>query len=567
MVWTLRWTAALVRLTVILSIAACARAPYGVARGTNVVAGALEHVSLAWIEGWACNPLDTAQNLTVDIYASAVERTGSSHCVQRAGATLCHCGTAVARHLREQGVATQCAGTAWKGFHLETPPALLDGVQHNVFAFTGADSASPLGAPFSFTSDTLYQQEFFGNGSVDFHLLVNQRHGMGELPAAEVDMYGSDHTLFVFWPPQSRTTAVVPTSIDFSASTGVQAALPRRLSQRQVGDAGCYEHDGTTRCNSVSVAGSSVGFVVDTRALGYYSGFVGMQIGWSKPPRPWVSGSKLRVSATVTQPLAFKDDVTTSPDNIAYWYFVLFLNDRSQLTGHKRGVWLTQQAWQSRSEGLEMEYCTHCDPAHDTKCPIAGGRCNNDSKQCEYPCVNLSSRWCPAKPDQTCFQYRLNNPRSPAAWISGDTSYVQLPLLQSASQYLSLCGNGSYADSGSHGKLAANWTGPGTHIYCFEISRTQLISSLVMLNMAALRQDRGAPCSSSNSSTTCSAGRACVHGECRVFGQLSTDPSDFELQFMLINAEAVGPGHHIDGTPDIARIGLSVQDYTAKIVR
>ena len=143
---------------------------------------------------------------------------------------------------------------------------------------------------------------------------------------------------------------------------------------------------------------------------------------------------------------------------------------------------------------------------------------------------------------------------------------LQLPLLQSASRYLSLCGNGSYSDSGSYGKLAVNWTGPGTHNYCFEISHTQLISSLRMLNAAALNQDRGAPCNSSNSSR-CSAGRMCVHGECRVFGQLSTDPRDFEIQFMLINAEAVGPGHHTDGTSDIARIGLSVEDYTAQIVR
>ena len=555
------WSGATIRLTIILSANAGACA--GAASAARV-AGALEHVSLAWIEGWACNPLDTAQNLTVEVYASAMKRTGSSDCVQHAGATLCHCGTAVAQHLREQGVANQCAGTAWKGFHLETPTALLDGVQHNVIAFAGADRTSLLGVPFTFTSDTLYQQEFFGNGSVDFHLLVNERHGMGELPAAEVNMYGSDHTLFVFWPPRSNATAVVPTNIDFSASTGVDATVPRIMSQRQVGDAGCYEHDGTTRCNSVSVAGSSVGFVVDTRALGYYSGFVGMQTGWSKPPRPWATGSKLRVSATVTQPLAFKDDVTTSPDNIAYWYFVLFLNDRSQPTGHKRGVWLTQQAWQSRSEGLEMGYCTHCDPAHDTKCPVAAGRCNNDTKQCEYSCANQSSSWCPATPDQTCFQYRLNNPRSPAAWVSADTSYVQLPLLQNASQYLSLCGNGSYSDSGSHGKLAANWTGPGTHNYCFEISHAQLISSLRMLNVAALKQDRGDPCSSSS---RCSADRTCVHGECRVFGQLSTDPRDFELQFMLINAEAVGPGHHTDGTSDIARIGLSVEDYTAQIVR
>ena len=55
-------------------------------------------------------------------------------------------------------------------------------------------------------------------------------------------------------------------------------------------------------------------------------------------------------------------------------------------------------------------------------------------------------------------------------------------------------------------------------------------------------------------------------GECRVFGQLSLDPADFELEFMLINAEAVGPGVEKDGTPNIARIGLSVRNYTAEIV-
>ena len=355
------------------------------------VVGALDHISLAWIEGWACNLQDTNQNITVQIFATGLNPISSSHCIQYAGATLCRCGSVTAQHLREQGVANRCAGAAWKGFHLKTPATLLDGVSHDVFAFTTTNgtAASVLGSPLTFCSNTLYKQEYFGNGSVDFHLLVNEKHGMGELPTGEANIYGTDHTMFVFWPPQRNTTAVVPTDGDFSTSTGVEATVPRMMSQRQVGDAGCYEHDGTTRCNSVSVANSSVGFVVDTRALGYYSGFVGMQYGWSEPPRPWATtDAKLRVSATVTQPLAFKDDVTTSPDNIAYWYFVLFLNDLSQPTGHKRGVWLTQQAWQSRSNGLEMAYCTQCDPAHDSKCPIAGGRCNNGTKQCEYPCAN-----------------------------------------------------------------------------------------------------------------------------------------------------------------------------------
>jgi hypothetical protein len=65
----------------------------------------------------------------------------------------------------------------------------------------------------------------------------------------------------------------------------------------------------------------------------------------------------------------------------------------------------------------------------------------------------------------------------------------------------------------------------------------------------------------------CADGRTCVRGECRAFGQLSSDPADYELEFMLLNAEAVGPGHDPDGAPNIARLGLSVRAFSAEIMR
>jgi hypothetical protein len=388
--------------------------------------GAVEHVSLAWIEGWSCDPAELARNISVEFYVDGV--SGDGHCIQHGVARLCRCGSAVAQHLREQAVAAQCGGTAWKGYHAPTPAALLDGVRRDVYVFTSAPDGGALLGSFSFDSDILYSQEKLGAGSIDFHLLVNEVFGMGEIPPAEASLYGSDHTVFVYWPPKTNTTAVNPTSGDFSLSTGIAAASPRATSQRQVGNAGCYNHGGTTRCNSVTIGSdeSSVGFVVDTRALGYYSGFVGMQHGWSKPPRPWAAaGTRLRVSATVTQPLVFEDAVTTSPDNIAYWYYVLFLNDRSQPKTRTRGIWLTQQAWQSRSSGLGISDCTLCSP----RCVAGGGRCNNGTKKCEYPCAN-QTEWCPAKPDLSCFQYRLERPMEPAAWVDTTTAAVTSYLLR-----------------------------------------------------------------------------------------------------------------------------------------
>ena len=49
---------------------------------------------------------------------------------------------------------------------------------------------------------------------------------------------------------------------------------------------------------------------------------------------------------------------------------------------------------------------------------------------------------------------------------------------------------------------------------------------------------------------------------------LSTDPADFELQFMLINVDAMELGKDKDNSAiNIARIALSVQDCTAEVVR
>lgn len=261
---------------------------------------------------------------------------------------------------------------------------------------------------------------------------------------------------------------------------------------------------------------------------------------------------------TFTHALAINDAYVSR-----YWYYVLYLNDQSQPPGHARGVWFTQQAFQSRSTGLETVYCTQC--SSNATCAPAGGRCNLATKHCEYPC---DIGWCEGVPDETCYQYRLMHPTEALAWVDtfGVTSYAQVPLLPTT-PYLSLCGDGMYTEGGSNGKHAANWTGPGTHTFCFEVSRTQLSSVLSLVNQAALVQDRGAPCSIDDEGTTCGDdGRTCVAGECRVFGQLSTNASDYELEFTLINAEAVGPGVDANGEMNIARIGLSVQEYTLEIL-
>eukprot|EP00040_Diaphanoeca_grandis_P015803 m.81061 g.81061 ORF g.81061 m.81061 type:complete len:584 (-) comp25380_c0_seq1:333-2084(-) len=534
------------------------------------VNGALEHVSLAWVEGWSCISTNPTRNVSVELYAEGVQ--GDSYCRQYNGITLCRCGQGIAMHLRELGVAKQCGGSAWKGFHIQTPKILVDGVTRNIYVFP-VNSTIPLGSAYSFDSDVVYKQEPFGEGSVDFHLLVNEKFGKGEIPESAAKFYGSDHTLFVFWPPKTNTTEVISIDYDDTSSTGVNVPSPRNISQRHVGDASCYEADGTVRCNSVSVTQSAVGFVVDTRALGYYGGFVGMQHGWTVPPQPWMRGSHdtFRVSFTVTQPLVFNDDVTTSPDNIAYWYHVLYLNDRSQPTSRPRGVWFTQQAFQSRSTGLQTASCTHC--TDNTPCAAAGGRCNMTRQSCEYPCGNTSTTnkyWCAAVPDARCFQYRLLHPLEPQIWVDtkAATSYIQVPLI-SSTPFLTLCGNGSYREGNSSNRQAANWTGPGTNAFCFSVSSSQLEDAIHLLNSVALKQDRGSGCNSSDTSglsVDCPVGRHCVEGECRVFGQLSTSATDFELQFMLINAEAVGPGRDKDGQPNNARIGLSVKDYMAEIM-
>ena len=76
---------------------------------------------------------------------------------------------------------------------------------------------------FSFDSDVLYEQELFGEGSIDYHLFVDNVFGMGELnfTEEEFNFHANDHTIFVFWPPKSNSTRVseLPYTIDAPRNT------------------------------------------------------------------------------------------------------------------------------------------------------------------------------------------------------------------------------------------------------------------------------------------------------------------------------------------------------------
>ena len=124
------------------------------------VVGELEHVSLSWIEGWSCPSsstfasrsdvdIDTGipvtspplqavhDNVSVVVYASNLTSVNASTpCFIHDNTTrICLCGNGIANHVRESSVAARCGGSAYRGFHIPTPAELLDGKQHNLYAF------------------------------------------------------------------------------------------------------------------------------------------------------------------------------------------------------------------------------------------------------------------------------------------------------------------------------------------------------------------------------------------------------------------------------------------------
>ncbi|MFZ2455588.1 MAG: CARDB domain-containing protein [Candidatus Altiarchaeia archaeon] len=75
------------------------------------------------VAGWACDPNDYSQALSVHFYADGPAGTGS------------FIGSATADQPGDAGVAAQCGGIAGHGFGFLLPASLKDGVSHTIYAY------------------------------------------------------------------------------------------------------------------------------------------------------------------------------------------------------------------------------------------------------------------------------------------------------------------------------------------------------------------------------------------------------------------------------------------------
>lgn len=94
--------------------------------------GALDHIGLAWIEGYACDANNYATPNSVEVYASGTSGDGIH--IQYNGSEVYRIAVGVANK-DEFGRATLCGGNTSTGFHIATPSSILDRHDHTVVVF------------------------------------------------------------------------------------------------------------------------------------------------------------------------------------------------------------------------------------------------------------------------------------------------------------------------------------------------------------------------------------------------------------------------------------------------
>src|SRR5215510_854116 len=94
--------------------------------------GSFDRVSRQNMHGYACNPANPTTAATVHFF----------------GVGFVPLGTGLANFNREDAVGTACGGNVAHGFRVQTPAALLDGLDHWIYAYFDAAHTRPLpGSP------------------------------------------------------------------------------------------------------------------------------------------------------------------------------------------------------------------------------------------------------------------------------------------------------------------------------------------------------------------------------------------------------------------------------------
>lgn len=297
--------------------------------------GALEHVSIAWIEGWACMANNPSSSVNVEAFATNTSGDGTK--VIDGSQVMYRIATGVANS-RRPGKTSECSGNGMKGVRMPTPQSVLDRADHVIrLATTTATGARVfLSGSISFNSQVIYSQEPIDN--IDDHLLIN--HGF-ITPEAQADYQFNiySHTNIAAFPPAGNVVFSGAVSCDASWATG--------LNSTAAGQRGLPGSCATQRNPHmvVQTSGDKLGLLLDSNDFGVYNTGVFVQSNWKNAQRVFRQGSdsdRVRVSGIFKQPLEFPDS-TTSPDAMSFWYYVLHFKQ----TGH-RPIWVTVPVYNSR---------------------------------------------------------------------------------------------------------------------------------------------------------------------------------------------------------------------------
>jgi hypothetical protein len=315
--------------------------------------GTLDHIGVAWIEGYACSQSNYEKPVSVEVYASGT--TGDGTTIYYDGTTLYRVAVGTANQ-SDVARGAVCSGNTSADFHIVTPASLLDRANHMVVVYaknTSTGALTMLSGATTFNSSVLYSQEPIYN--IDDHIADNN---FEYSPAAAADQafYGFNHIRFET-NDVSSTNFQAPLNCDLSWATGFSPPAPLSTSQR-----GSSTHVGG--CPTAAVPGlalqaygSQVGFILDSYDLwnvqppltitqdeGAYEGFIGIQQGWITPQavfRTGHPGDAVQVSGVFRQPVVFPDG--SGGDAASFWYWVVTFT-----TPQNFKIWLTVPVYISR---------------------------------------------------------------------------------------------------------------------------------------------------------------------------------------------------------------------------
>ena len=309
--------------------------------------GALDNVSVGWVEGYACDPTNT-RPVSVEVYASHVP--ASAYKKTYNGTTLYRIATANATAW-EPGHAGQCNGNKQAGFHIVTPSTLLDRADHTVvvYAVDSSGTSKALDGAVTFNSRVLYKQEPILN--IDDHVVVNYNFINSGMPPEEKPFFSKNHTMFLTYTDTKKNTSLPfknPVNCTVGWATGLFAPDPANQQRGPSTFTGSCPSIGSPM-TVIQAVGNAVGLVINSFDFGQWNSGMNVQQNWKEPQPVFRAGhpqDTIKVSGVFKQPITFPalDAALTNPDGGANWYFTLTFNPPAP----SKQLWFTVPVFDSR---------------------------------------------------------------------------------------------------------------------------------------------------------------------------------------------------------------------------